>query len=535
MAQGGTRFSANYGLDVISSRLSSILKKNSHTPSSVSCSINCQLPSNQNSVSANRLPSELSSNQSTNVCSSLRAHRQRGHTSDSNHSQLTSSDSGVSCKYGHYLSSSAEDTNSSDSRENNSVGSNNTANKRHMYPNSESVENYTIPSKYKCSANQANTSYDVDYTTDRRSFIQHQQLLSPLSSDGKDDRDSYPEYLPSQSHSKVEVIRSRCYPSKHHEVDHNFDTQSSISLVDERSDTESHPYCTAFQDSSAVRRVAHTITMIAKFAACNTGYKNKTIKTCLVLWMVFTITSLVTLGVLISMRLNQQTDQVCPLCKEIIEQAKRLNGAHMFDSAFKEYLKENDKDGRCCLDHTFIIKLMAQINSTPLESLENKTETIMQILRNSAKAAVHLQSMPFNYKLPGEMMIRWNLEDMEDFNSVWDKPETDTEIQIPVDGVYYIYATVQYINPKNASGLDQNETFPLTVSLRKRSPPETLRFIIRKVSIQCTYSSLHIEHNISIQKLVRLSEGDKVSLVVSNWHILNTASKMHQIGLFKVN
>ncbi|KAK3576806.1 hypothetical protein CHS0354_002590 [Potamilus streckersoni] len=626
MAQGGNQLSAYKGFDVSNSRLNSILRTNSHTPINDSCSTNSSLPNNQYSASTNRLLNEKSgvrSNQLPDSHSSLSVNRERVNESDGKHCRLTSSDSGVSCKYMHYCSSSIEESNNlsenrakrlsrrngetrskcvgfyldssanftdksifvtdkdtdsdfesdsdltffntesaspgqgngdSDSPGNkytsklsrgstggNLTRGNNTTPKMQRYAYSG---NSITPSNYGCSTKQANTPYNTNCKNDQISLLQHQQLPGLLYSIINQDHDSFQKDRPYHSQSKCEAIRSRC----HREVDHNFDPLSCVPLADDSQDTELDPSCIVSHESSAAQREIQTLTTISKSIVCDTRswYKNKAIKAFLVVLMVFNIILLLATGFLISMLLNQHIYQECPLCKDIMDHVKNLNGGNINDLGIQKHLNENDENGRCCLDYAFILKLMTQINSNQQELSENNTtfaETIIKMIRNAQqKAAIHLQSVPFTSEHSGQMSesIRWNFKEATNVENFWNKTDSDTEILIPLTGVYYVYAMVQYrhTNPNSTRGHDSRSTFeefPLSASLYKKSKSESNRIRIGTVTLHCRFGSQSIEHNSIIQKILQLTSGDKLSLVVSNRQFLSNEQNKHQIGLFKVN
>ncbi|KAK3576804.1 hypothetical protein CHS0354_002588 [Potamilus streckersoni] len=371
------------------------------------------------------------------------------------------------------------------------------------------------------------TSHDIDVRTDNMSVLQHQQLPGLPCSGTTLGQHDFPRCIPcachEHSHSDIKAIRCKSHSSIYHETDRNFDPCSSSAplLQDKRYIAPCGPFGT-LQESRDLLSETQTTKLISKttnnkpineksvVSVPRSCCAKKAIKTCFIILMVFNTMSLVVIGYMILKLYNVPTDQECPLCKDVMDQVKGLKGVNINYSALQEYINENKEDGRCCLDHHFIFHLMAQTKSSPLE--------------------------PIQCSIPGQT-IRWNFKDNINVGTFWDNTDSDTEIRIPLSGVYYIYAMVQYvyININNTKSMQPTEDFPLSVSLYKRSNSESNRSRIGTVTLHCRFASQSIEHNSIIQKIVQLTRGDKVSLVVSNWQLLSNEHNKHQIGLFKVD
>ncbi|KAL3847887.1 hypothetical protein ACJMK2_018778 [Sinanodonta woodiana] len=426
---------------------------------------------------------------------------------------------------------------------------------------------------YASQANAGNTiqnwrtSHDINVKTDHIPVFQHQQMPGPQCSGTTIGQPRLPQYLPhachDHSHSDMKTIRCRCQSNIYNKTDRSFDLHSSAPLLQESCYVETRAPISTSQESRDLLQEAQVTELITRSAVSNTTHNKsinekgvvavprprctkKAIKTCFVILMVFNIIALVAICYTLIKVLTDPTDHQCPLCKDVMDQVKGIKGATLNYSAFQEYINENE-DGRCCLDHAFMFKLMVQTKSNPMEPSPYQTnigESIIQILRNStAKAAIHLQSMPFNDELDGNVSsgpIRWNFTDNISVGMHWDHTYNDSEIMIPLSGVYYIYAMVQYVymnfnTNKHLESMQPVEDFPLSVSLYKVSTLETIHRRIGTVTLQCRFASQSIEHNSVIQKIVQLTKGDKVSLVVSNRQFLNNKRNIHQIGLFKVD
>ncbi|KAK3576815.1 hypothetical protein CHS0354_002602 [Potamilus streckersoni] len=427
------------------------------------------------------------------------------------------------------------------------------------------------------------TSYNIGYTPEQRSVVRHQQLQGLPCSTSTPGKHNIPRCLPctchDHTHHKFEATRFRSHPNIYHEVEENFDPQSSAPLLDDKGFIESRCPCDTSQKSCSLPRETQSSKTLAITAVSNiTNNKMvdeesamsfskscctyKAIKTWLVILTVFNIIFFAAIGVMISKLFNRRTYRECPLCNDVMDQMKHIKGVNTNDSAIYNYFKENDKDGRCCLNHAFIFSLRAQTDPRNQAQQQytngnNGNGNLIDIIRNSSeKAVLHLENLkgtiPFSSQLPdddlpgqkSEMeMIKWNSDPkttVKTGNS-WDILDSDTKIKIPLTGVYYIYAMVQYrYNPlfstQPSDNIPNGEEFPLSISLYKILPsPQNTPSKIGTVTQHCKLANMSFEHNSIIERIVRLTKNDKVFLAVSNKQFLKDDNKVHQMGLFRVD
>ncbi|KAL3847920.1 hypothetical protein ACJMK2_018810 [Sinanodonta woodiana] len=414
-------------------------------------------------------------------------------------------------------------------------------------------------------------SLNTDNGLDQRSIFHDQQSPEPPCSIKTKDQQNLPQCLSGTCHDHIhpncQVNRFRSHPNiypRHH------DPESSAPLLD----NNSCGTCSTPQESYGLPRETQSSNTVTKSAVSNITNDKKvdaesvvsaprsycTSMTYLFILMVFNIIFLVAIAIIILTPSNHRTYLECPLCKDVMDEMKNLNGGKMNKSVIDDLFKENDKDDRCCLNHAFVFNLMAQTdprNQAHQQSIDSSYGKVMDIIQNSSekafidleslKGTIPFQSPPGDDALPGKKsdmeMIKWNSVPKMAVKggSSWDVLGSDTQIKIPLTGVYYIYAMVQYWyesgnSTQPSDNMPNVNEFPLSVSLYK-VPPSSERkpFRIVTVTQHCKLTTTFIEHNIIMERIVRLTRDDTVFLAASSKQFLKDGNKVHHIGLLKVD
>ncbi|KAL3847921.1 hypothetical protein ACJMK2_018811 [Sinanodonta woodiana] len=447
--------------------------------------------------------------------------------------------------------------------------------KRSVY--SDSDENNIMLSDCNHIASKLNTrttlpmlglALNTDIRPDQRSVLHHQQLPDPPCLINTKDQHNFPQCVPCTCHDhtrpNIEETDLTSRPNIFHEVKRNFDPESSAPLLGGIHHIASHEHyltspepCVLLHDNQPSKTV--TTSALSKtrgnkmadeegtVATPRSCCMNKKKNVCFVMLVVFNIISLAASGFIF---FNHRTYQECPLCKDVIEQVAKLKGGDINSSAIQTYLKENNKNGRCCVNHAFIFNLMTQTN-LEIQAKHQNHKSIEDNIQNSSKmAALQLKSLkgtiPFKSEhpddgFPGPMeMIRWDFhsKDRVIVGPSWDVLDSDTKIKIPFTGVYFIYASVQYRykterSAQPADNMPNADEFLLFISLYKYSDKE--HKIIGNVTQHCKIFNMTIEHNSSLERIVRLKKHDEIILAVSNTQSLRDESSLHQIGFIKVD
>ncbi|KAL3847919.1 hypothetical protein ACJMK2_018809 [Sinanodonta woodiana] len=414
-------------------------------------------------------------------------------------------------------------------------------------------------------------SLNTDNGPDQRSVFHHQQSPKPPCSIKTKDQQNLPQCLSGTCHDHIhpncQVNRFRSHPNIY---PRHLDPESSAPLLA----NNSCGTCSTPQESCGLPRETQSSNTVTKSAVSNITNDKKvdaesvvsaprsccTSMTYLFILMVFNILFLVAIVLTILTPSNHRKYHECPLCKDVMDEMKNLNGGKMHKSVIDDLFKENDKDGRCCLNHAFVFNLMAQtdpLNQAVQQSIDSNYGKVMDIIRNSSekafidleslKGTIPFQSPPGDDALPGKKsdmeMIKWVSDPKITVKggSSWDVLDSDTKIKIPLTGFYYIYAMVQYWyesgnSTQPSDSMPDVKEFPLSISLYKITPSSKGKpYWIGTVTQHCKLTTASIEHNIIIERIVRLTKDDKVFLTASSKQFLKDGNKVHHIGLLKVD